>query len=443
MESKTKGLNNAKVKKMCSTNVVPRIQCKIDANIIKESKGDSKKKESTDNFKKRPSTILVSDFCLNSDIVSLQILKKEYTNYQQAKCSAKTNGPVKSFAYNSYVGLVKENNEDKVSVSGQVRKNEKSKLKVFPKISYFGIFDGHGGESCSTFLAENYLEFLCEDKNFPFDMKNAIIGAFDKCESEFLKKNDGKNLEDMDCSGSCALVTIVFDNRIYIGNIGDSRAILSANNGKNVKVLTTDHKPNDIKEYERAIKNGSQIYLDKEDGEKMFITEQKQIDKYIKKVNKNNKNNEEAEDEDEILVFRESPSDLAVMRTIGDIKAKRKEYGANPGSIISKPDVFVYDCVSSDDFIVMGCDGIFDDLTNEQIISSAWFVYKNLAKQENYNIHTLTQNACDIIIKYGMDKLTGDNLSCIVIGMEGLEKFLANKCCKEKIKNEMIESKKK
>ena len=435
--------NRSRVKKLCSTNVVPRIQCKIDANIIKDSKNENtnQKKDNTDNWKKRPSTILVSDFCLNSDIVSIKILKREFNNYQQAKCSIKSNGPVKSFAYNTYVGLFKETNEDKISVSGQVKKNEKSKLKVFPKISYFGIFDGHGGENCSIFLQENYLEFLCEDKNFPFDMKSAIIGAFEKCESEFLKKNDGKDISEMDTSGSCALVTIIFDNRIYIGNIGDSRAILSSNNGKTIKILTTDHKPDNLKEYERAIKNGSQIYIDKEDGEKMYIIEQKQIDKYIKKIN--NKKDEEDDDDDEFLVFRESPSDLAVMRTIGDIKAKKKEYGANPGSIISKPDVFVYDCVSNDDFIVMGCDGIFDDLSNEQIISSAWFVFKNLSKEQNFNIHSLTQDACDIIIKYGLDKLTGDNLSCIVIGLEGLEKYLSNKCCKEKIKNEMIEAKKK
>ena len=436
MENKKKrSTNNSKVTKVCSTNVVPRIKYNIDPNAEKDIKNDEQK-DNTDIVKKLQSSIQVTDFSLNSDIISLKILNKEYNNFQQAKCSIKTNGPVKSFAYNTYIGLTKETNEDKIFAIGQVRKNEKSKLKIFPKISYFGIFDGHGGENCSNFLEQNYLEYLCEDKNFPYDMKNAIIGAFERCETEFLKKNEGKNLSEMDCSGSCALVTIVFDNRIYIGNIGDSRAILSSNNGKTIKSLTTDHKPNDIKEYERAIKNGSKIYIDKDD-EKIYITEQQQIEKYIKKNNKKNNGNEE-----EILVFRESPSDLAVMRAIGDIKAKKKEYGANPGSIISKPDVFVYNCVNNDDFIIMGCDGIFDDLSNEQIVSSAWFVFKNLAKEENYNIHSLTQNSCDIIIKYALDKLTGDNLSCIVIGLEGLEKFLSNKCCKDKIKNEMIDKKK-
>ena len=32
---------------------------------------------------------------------------------------------------------------------------------------------------------------------------------------------------------------------VYIANVGDSRAVLSADSGKNVVVLSRDHKPND------------------------------------------------------------------------------------------------------------------------------------------------------------------------------------------------------
>jgi len=46
------------------------------------------------------------------------------------------------------------------------------------------------------------------------------------------------------------------ENKIYIGNIGDSRPIMSVNNGNKVKQLTIDHKPNNIKEYERISKCG-------------------------------------------------------------------------------------------------------------------------------------------------------------------------------------------
>ena len=37
-------------------------------------------------------------------------------------------------------------------------------------------------------------------------------------------------------------------------------------------------------------------------------------------------------------------------------------------------------------------------------------------------------------IKYGMDLLTSDNLSCIVIGLDGIQKFLSLKKIKEKNK---------
>jgi len=33
-------------------------------------------------------------------------------------------------------------------------------------------------------------------------------------------------------SGSCACVVMIVEDMVYIANVGDSRAILSANNGK-------------------------------------------------------------------------------------------------------------------------------------------------------------------------------------------------------------------
>lgn len=47
---------------------------------------------------------------------------------------------------------------------------------------------------------------------------------------------------------------------IYVANVGDSRAILSANNGKKIYCLSKDHKPNDPIEKQRIIDNGGKIY---------------------------------------------------------------------------------------------------------------------------------------------------------------------------------------
>jgi serine/threonine protein phosphatase PrpC len=229
------------------------------------------------------------------------------------------------------------------------------------------------------------------------------------------------------------LVCILFDNKIYISNIGDSRAIMSINGGTKIKQLSVDHKPNNPKEFERAIKNGSQIYVDNDDPDRdisklVFIKDKSEFEKY--------------KNEGEEVIFREYPSDLAVMRTIGDVKVKNKDYGGKPGTIISTPEIFIYDISSTDDFIVMGCDGIFDDLSNQDVVDAAWYIYNNRSKAKNYDIHELSQEACDMIIKYGLEKETSDNLSCIIIGLEGLEKYLKNKVAKDKVSSSLNNFKK-
>jgi len=361
-----------------------------------------------------------------------------YDYYEPPIFSNKQIGPLKSFSYNSYQGLFKDYNEDKISISSLIKKPSSSKIKSWPKISYFSIFDGHGGEECSEFLKDNYLKYLVDNKNFPYDIKQSMIEAFKDIEEEFFKLKCKDTLEESDKSGSCALVAVIFDNKIYIANIGDSRAIMSINEGTKIKQLTVDHKPDNLIEFERAMKNGSKIYLDDNDDPDRDVSKIK----FIKDKHDLEKKKELKQNSDEDKIFRVYPSDLAVMRTVGDIKAKKKEFGGNPGTIINYPDIFVIDINSNDDFIVMGCDGIFDDLSNQEIIDAAWMVFKHRGKDKNYDIHELSQEACDLVIKYALEKQTTDNLSCIIIGLEGIEKYLKMSQLKKKVNNSLNNFKK-
>ena len=395
------------------------------------------KRKSSQGIGECPITNIDSN-SLKSTIQSLNLLTKKYDYYESPKCSSKQVGPLKSFSYNTFQGLFKDYNEDRVSVCSLVKKPSSTKMKTWPKISYFGIFDGHGGEECSEFLKNNYMNYLVENANFPFDIKLSMIESFQKIEDDFFKLKCKDNLEDSDKSGSCALVSVIFDNKIYIANIGDSRAIMSIGGGTKVKQLTADQKPDNIKEFERALKNGSKIYLDdnddpdRDESKIEFIKDKAELEK-MKEIKENSK---------EEKIFRVYPSDLAVMRTVGDIKAKKKEFGGIPGTIINIPEVYIFDINSSDDFIVMGCDGIFDDLSNQEIVNAAWTVFKHRATEKNYDIHELTQEACDLVIKFGLEKQTTDNLSCIIIGLEGLEKFLKMNQLKKKVNNNMNNFKK-
>ncbi len=46
----------------------------------------------------------------------------------------------------------------------------------------------------------------------------------------------------------------------YIANLGDSRAIMSLNKGKDIKVISNDHKPSEPDEISRIQKAGGRVY---------------------------------------------------------------------------------------------------------------------------------------------------------------------------------------
>ena len=348
--------------------------------------------------------------------LNIKILTRIFDDYEDAKFSKNApNNHIKSYALNSYQGMFKDYNEDKICIIDPIERPESSCIFPWPKMSYFAVFDGHAGESCSQFLKENLHNFIIEMPEFPNDIKNAIIKGFEKAEKIFIKEYAEKNLDKINNSGSCALVLIATENKFYIGNCGDCRALLSLELGEKIKPLTVDHKPNNPSEYERIIKAGASVFLDD-------IT----VDKYdvekIKFIHNVNDFNEQCNYFE--TVYREYPSYLSVTRTIGDYKFKAKQYGSIQGSIISTPEIFEFDYIDTYDFIVMGCDGIYDFLNNNQIIDSVFWIVKKLAKEKNYDIHQLTGIACDMVIKYAMDLRSEDNLSCIIIGLNGLDKFI-------------------
>jgi protein phosphatase PTC2/3 len=141
-------------------------------------------------------------------------------------------------------------------------------------------------------------------------------------------------------------VLICVDRKCYIANVGDSRALLSSHRGTQITSLSQDHKPELSVEKKRIRENGGNIYQS-----------------YIKTSNSSN--------ETFNLIFgpfRVFPGKLSVSRTIGDADAKMTRFGGNPNCVICKPDVKEINIGENDDFILLGCDGIFDKMKNKEII---------------------------------------------------------------------------
>ena len=201
----------------------------------------------------------------NLNIESLS--KIQYPNYPKVEISSNSFGKIVAYAYNSYHGIVKNNNEDKITIIPEYKPNKLFKSIngniINYQISYFGIYDGHGGDKCSNFLKEKMHLLLFNSNHFPAFTYQAIYESFAKSEQEFMSKNfDPQKKLMLDKSGSCVVSILLINDICFANYLGDSRALYSFDSGNQLFQITRDHKPNDPTEKSRIEKAGGSIYKD-------------------------------------------------------------------------------------------------------------------------------------------------------------------------------------
>lgn len=54
-------------------------------------------------------------------------------------------------------------------------------------------------------------------------------------------------------------------------------------------------------------------------------------------------------------------------RAFGDIEAKHPYLGGNPNVLTAVPEIRCFEINHETDFLIMGCDGIFEKLTNDDV----------------------------------------------------------------------------
>ena len=154
------------------------------------------------------------------------------------------------------------------------------------------------------------------------------------------EENDGDTpdgdepAEGLDTVGCTAnLIMIDYDlSKIFVASAGDSRCVMGQG-GKAVP-LSFDHKPEDEIEIKRIEAAGSTITEGRVDG------------------------------------------NLNLTRALGDLKYKSKP-GLKPEQypITGNPDTFEYSFTKETDFIIMGCDGVWETKSNDQMVE---WVYNKL-----------------------------------------------------------------
>ena len=108
-------------------------------------------------------------------------------NDEPTKCSFKRNGIVRAYAAKTHQGIVRNYNEDRVSIILNIVKPEHRQHETWQKCSFFGVYDGHGGSACAEFLRDNLHHYVIKEDSFPSDPKQAIVKGFAKAESRFLE----------------------------------------------------------------------------------------------------------------------------------------------------------------------------------------------------------------------------------------------------------------
>ena len=186
----------------------------------------------------------------------------------------------------------------------------------------------------------------------------AIRNGFREAEKLFLEYAEKQidEVGDIDRSGSCAIVIIMIDDTCYVANVGDSRAIMSADGGEKIFLLSNDHKPTDDVEIKRIIDNGGKIYQNSS------------------VIPASSPAGYKGPPQQQIIYgpYRVFPGRLSVSRTFGDIEAKIEKYEGNPNVVIAEPDITAFKIKSNFDFIIIGCDGIFDKLDNKDCVQLVW-----------------------------------------------------------------------
>uniref|UniRef100_A0A2R5LLR9 protein-serine/threonine phosphatase n=1 Tax=Ornithodoros turicata TaxID=34597 RepID=A0A2R5LLR9_9ACAR len=188
--------------------------------------------------------------------------------------------------------------------------------------AFFAVYDGHGGAKVAQYAGSHVHRKIvgqpCYQKG---DIVEAIKKGFLELDSDMLKDDAMKD----ELAGTTAVVVLLKDGKLYCGNVGDSRAIASVSG--QVQQLSFDHKPSNEAETRRIIAAGGWVEFNRVNG------------------------------------------NLALSRALGDFVFKKNEKKSAEEQIVTAyPDVVVKEITPSHEFLILACDGIWDVLSNEEVV---------------------------------------------------------------------------
>lgn len=237
-------------------------------------------------------------------------------------------------------------------------------------MSYFGVYDGHGGRHIAEFLEETLENNISEelkvddDASIPERMARAYLIT------DAMSKKDG-----IMTSGATAVSALLHNSpegkKLYVSNVGDSRAVLCSpidENGNSVDTcsgylarrLSHDHTADDPGEQERVKECGG------------FITRGRVL------------------------------GILAVTRSFGDHGMKDFVVAAPHQS-----EVNLSACDQPFPFLILACDGVWDVMSDQEAV--------DMLMEEFVSKGGPFDNAAEMLVETAVDRGTSDNVSAVVV----------------------------
>ncbi|TQS33348.1 hypothetical protein Golomagni_06312, partial [Golovinomyces magnicellulatus] len=245
------------------------------------------------------------------------------------------------------------------------------------QLSFFGVFDGHGGDKVALFAGENIYKIVQKQDSFKAGQYNqSLKDGFLATDRAILTGHkhlttiviDPKYEDEV--SGCTACVSLIAGNKIYVANAGDSRGVLGIKG--RAKPLSEDHKPQLETEKNRITAAGGFVDFGRVNG------------------------------------------NLALSRAIGDFEFKKSaELPPEKQIVTAFPDVDEHELTDEDEFLVLACDGIWDCQSSQAVVE---FVRRGIAAKQE--LDKICENMMDNCLASNSE--TGgvgcDNMTMLIIG---------------------------
>ncbi|CAL0325446.1 unnamed protein product [Lupinus luteus] len=243
--------------------------------------------------------------------------------------------------------------------------------------AFYAVFDGHGGPDAAAFVKRNAMSLFFEDANMlqSYDADAFFLKKLEESHRRAFLRADRALADERSVNSSCgttALTALVLGRHLMVANAGDCRAVL-CRRGKAVE-MSQDHRPSYLPEQRRVEELGGFI----DDG-------------YLNGY-------------------------LSVTRALGDWDLKFPLGAASP--LIADPDVQLVTLTEEDEFLIIGCDGIWDVMSSQYAVSLA---------RRRLRRHDDPQQCARELVKEALRLNTSDNLTVIVICLSSVES-IAESC---------------